>query len=403
LWLARLAWALVLAGNLVLLYYLLPRTPATLWLQTIYKSSWDAVKSLVSSSAFGWYVLALYFMLLLAFLGAGLFIAWRKPSDWMALFTSAVLISLGVQYSKISASSSRFSSLPGYDWLVTLDGAAQLLCFAGLLLLIYLFPDGRMIPRRLGWIAAAIVALNFALNISPLDSGYAWAIAVLSMVMLLAGGVLSQVYRYRRVSTILQRQQVKWAVAGLLAYPLYLFIYALFTLMLRGDRSPPLIEFLNLHLGYLTLLLIPLTLGLSILRYRLWDIDVIVRRTLVYGALSLTLAIIFFGSVTLLQTAFSAVSGQTSAVATVISTLLIAALFSPLRRRIQRDIDRRFFRQKYNAEQIVEAFGGRLREQVDLGEMSAHLLAVVEQALQPEHTSLWIVPLAPRERKDKEA
>ena len=100
---------------------------------------------------------------------------------------------------------------------------------------------------------------------------------------------------------------------------------------------------------------------------------------------------------------FTAVSGQQSSLATVPSTLLIAALFNPLRHRIQNDIDRRFFRQKYNAEQIVGSFGGRLREQVDLDEMATHLLSVVEQALQPDHASLWIIPLALHKSDEKEA
>jgi hypothetical protein len=177
-----------------------------------------------------------------------------------------------------------------------------------------------------------------------------------------------------------EKQQIKWFAFAALLFGLQLFTDNI------TELSQPW-ESLKETLG---LLILPLGIGIAILRYRLWDIDIIIRKTLVYGALTLTLALVYFGSVVLLQSLVTAVGGQQSGVVTVISTLLIAALFTPLRRRIQNDIDRRFYRKKYDAEKTLAAFRENLRQEVDLEELSARLLAIIEETMQPEHCSLWL-------------
>ena len=135
---------------------------------------------------------------------------------------------------------------------------------------------------------------------------------------------------------------------------------------------------------------LPLGLMIAVLRYRLWDIDVVLNRALVYAALTATLAGTYFGSVVLLQMAFRGVTGQGNAVAIVISTLAIAALFMPLRRRIQDIIDRRFFRRRYDAALTLAAFSSRMRDEVDIERLTTELVTVVEETMQPVHASLWL-------------
>jgi hypothetical protein len=134
--------------------------------------------------------------------------------------------------------------------------------------------------------------------------------------------------------------------------------------------------------------------GMAILRYRLYDIDIIINRTLVYGSLTVSLALVYFGGVVTTQTLFRAITGQERLpqLAVVISTLAIAALFNPLRRRIQNVIDRRFYRRKYDAAKTLKSFSTKLRDEADLDELSNDLVRVVRDTVQPEHVSLWLRP-----------
>ncbi len=215
---------------------------------------------------------------------------------------------------------------------------------------------------------------------------------------------LVQLYRYRRISSPLQRQQTKWVVFGL-AVPCAVLVggYGLTIIPALGDPSAPAGASYQLALGAFlgcTLLLIPLSFGFAMLHARLWDIDVLINRTLVYGTLTVILTAVYVGLVIGLQALLRGLISHDSGVAIVISTVAIYFLFQPLRRRIQQVIDRRFYRRKYDAAKVVAAFSATLRQEVDLEQLREHLLAVVQQTMEPAHVSLWLrLPEPSRKRK----
>jgi hypothetical protein len=192
------------------------------------------------------------------------------------------------------------------------------------------------------------------------------------------------VLRLRR-ATGGERQQLKW------------FVYAVALLALVFP--PSVIVLGDGRLIGVLLPLVPAAAGIAILRYRLFDIDLLINRTLVYGALTAMLALVYVGGVVGLQAILRAMTGQESTLAVVASTLAIAALFGPLRRRVQALVDRRFYRRKYDAAKILAAFNTRLRDQTDLDALSGDLVGVARKSLQPEHVSLWLRPDAEPESR----
>jgi hypothetical protein len=204
--------------------------------------------------------------------------------------------------------------------------------------------------------------------------------------------VWAQVYRYRYVSGPVQRQQTKWIVVGfgLIALTILITVLLPQAITPQWPRLRVAYGFLRDGIAAISLLSLPATLSLSILRYRLWDIDILIRRTLIYSLLSVLLTLVYVGSVVLLQTLFRRFSGETSSLAVVASTLTSVALFQPFRHRIQTVIDRRFYRRKYDAEKVLATFALTMRDEVDLDILSNSLVKVAEETMQPARVLLWL-------------
>ena len=206
---------------------------------------------------------------------------------------------------------------------------------------------------------------------------------------------MAQIYRYARVSGPVERQQTKLVVFGV-AVALAGALTTIFTVGAAVDLPPEEVgpRMLSMLLMDAFGLLIPLSIGMAVLRSRLFDIDIVINRTLVYGALSVMLGLVYLGGVATTQAIFRALTGQEQQpqLAIVISTLVIAALFNPLRQRIQSFIDRRFYRRKYDAIKTLEAFSVKLRDETDLSALSDDLVGVVRETMQPSHVSLWLRP-----------
>lgn len=263
--------------------------------------------------------------------------------------------------------------------------------------LLLLFPTGRLPSRRwrpLAWISAlsgvTVAVLVYFFN-SPDRVGGLVSLVAVAMVSVILGtfvlSTISLVIRFRAARGT-ERQQLKWfAFAAVFAVLVFAAGSMLNFERLFGETFWTLLNAVANAFLYSAV-------GIAILRYRLYDIDIIINRALVYGPLTASLALVYFGGVASIQTLFRAVTGQERLpqLAVVVSTLAIAALFNPLRRRIQTMIDRRFYRSKYDATKTLEAFSTKLRDETDLDELSGDLVGVVRDTVQPEHVSLWLRP-----------
>jgi hypothetical protein len=337
-------------------------------------------------------------------LAVGALIFWRRSDDRMALLTSLFLVTFGTVTVAPTAAITLISSQPA--WWLPVWGVQTVGSICSILFFL-LFPGGRFVPRWTRWLALAFSA--FLVSRDSLLDLYSRSPALEGISFLVFLGIvvsitLSLAYRYRRISSPEQRRQTRWvvfgttlAIAGSFPFQLPVDLY-----LLGGDTPFVLLLFKT---GFtLSFLLVPLSIGVAVLRSRLFDVDVLINRTLVYGLLTATLVALYFGGIVLLQGVFAGLTGQEKLpqLAVVASTLAIAALFDPLRRRIQSFIDRRFYRRKYDARKTLEAFSAKLRDETDLDALSGDLVVVVRDTVQPAHVSLWLRPHAGSNRSVQE-
>ncbi len=321
----------------------------------------------------------------------------RKADDRMALLVALWLVIFGTNNGPRVALAAAHPA-----WWLPVQAAAILswvlfACFFAL------FPNGRFVPRGARWLPVAWV-LWLAPGVFFPDSPFSqqqlpsWLVFG-GWTSLIGGTVALQVYRYRRVSTPAERQQTKWVVLGMAG-----FLASLIAGLVVLALDPSLLTTISLKYFVVQVgtngvasLFLPLSIGVAILRSRLFDIDVLINRALVYGVLTAMLGLIYSGVVVLSQRLMGALTGEVgqSPLAIIASTLAIAALFQPLLRRVQVFIDRRFYRRKYDAARTLAAFSATLRDETDLDQLRAHLLTVVDETMQPEHVSLWLRPTTP--------
>ena len=347
-------------------------------------------------------------VVIIAFSTVGALIASRRPENPIGwLFCSGAFIwglgELTLEYG-VYALVTAPGALPAGVWVAWFGAWARGIGgFFMVLFLLLLFPTGRLPTRRwrvVVWAALGYISLFTLVSwLSPVSQDFRLSsvrnplgfdleimnllggVLYLSLPLLLLASGAAVIVRFRR-SRGDERQQIKW-----FAYAVTIMVF-LFTL----GHSLGLTQIVGVAplVFAIPLTGLPVAAGIAILKYRLYDIDLVINRTLVYATLTATLIALYFGGIVLLQWLFVALTGEKSTLAVVASTLLIAALFTPLRRRIQSFIDRRFYRRKYDARKTLEAFSTKLREETDLEALNNELVGVVRETMQPAHVSLWL-------------
>jgi len=379
--LARVAWVAVVTLIVALFLARLPAYYSALQTVCTGATCGSTMQRLgLSAVTYAAFTVALTIALAFLCFTLGAVIFWRRSDDWMVLLVALMVVASVTLNGNVFG----MDMNSAWGWLAM----ALNVLGSGVYLLVISLYNGRFVTQWARWLLLCWVVAVFVYFIFMYAFFY-------TLVWIAALGVLfiAQVYRSRTAASPLQRQQTKWllfggSVAVIIAVGLTVLPLILPSLGQAGS-------FYQLVLGpaYIILLfIIPLCIGISILRYRLYDIDIIIRRTLIYSTLTVILTLVYVGLVIGLQALLRGIINQGSGVAIVISTLAIYFMFQHIRRRIQRIIDRRFYRSKYDAARTVAAFSATLRQEVDLDQLREHLLAVVQETMQPTHVSLWLCP-----------
>jgi len=330
------------------------------------------------------YTVALPVGAMVVFTAIATVIFWRRSEDRMALFGAFMLVVFGGAALTSDVPQTLAAAHPALWFPVhLLDYLGQV----AFVVFFYVFPNGRFVPRWTRWLAIA-VALLYVPDIFFPDSSLDLLSGPL-FIGFIGSLVIAQVYRYRRVSSPVERQQTKWVVFGVgVALVGFTILLTLANYVPSFKPTGPLGEMVAETWAYGFIALIPFSISVAMLRSGLYEVDLLINRTLVYGSLTATLVAPYFVGIVVLQRVFVLLTGQRSTLAVVASTLLIAALFTPLRRRIQSFIDRRFYRRKYDARKTLEAFSAKLRDETDLEALNNDLVGVVRETMQPAHVCL---------------
>jgi hypothetical protein len=390
-WLAWLWSGLILVG--------------VLWVMLTQSSS-------TSDDVLGSLEFLLWGLFMIAFTFVGALIVSRQPRNtvgWLVMITPVFSILDGLTSLVVSVKTIPVEPSTLFVVAAWVNSVIYLPALFTTLCILQLFPNGRALSPRWRWLTTFGLALCVAFlslgifveteipvgNVGTIPNpiggllpdsllqAYSTAAAVL-FVILIAGSLASLFIRYRRAGQV-ERKQIKWLLFACSLFALVLIVLILFS----DSASPQVADFLNLA-NLITFATIPVAIAIAILRYNLWDIDVIIRKTVVYAILTALLALVYFAVIVLLQSIIEAVSDQQSPASIVISTLVIAALFAPLRRRVQDFIDRRFYRRRYDAEKTLAAFAQFTRDETDLEMLTAEVLRVTEETMQPEQATLWL-------------
>lgn len=333
----------------------------------------------------------------------------RRKTDWMALalafalVTNGVIFPLSLMYPSAATTEPTRTLVESIIFIGMLSGSS----------LLFLFPNGHFVPPWTKWMVViwGLITLPSIFFPNLPISLQRWPVLVQLLILSIWGisGIAAQAYRFVNVSNRVQRQQAKWALFGLAATvlgPFAYFVPFIIIPSLAGGDIPNLLfnrfgtsfylfAFILRIVGVTTFSLLslgfPISFAIAILRYRLWDIDVIINRALVYAALTGLIGLLYFVSVVLFQRLIQLLTGLSQTeIATAASTLLVAALFVPLQRRVQAAVDKRFYRRRYNTVLTLAAFNASLRDEVELDSLVNRLLNVVEETMQPENVTLWL-------------